>query len=108
MLHGSRRSSASSRRVRLPASAWRKMWVSRLSIPAQAGRKDVALDLDLAGEAADQRLRIGADREELGDGPAALGDYHAFRVDAVEDREAVGLELGCRDRAHRRSVPVDS
>jgi hypothetical protein len=74
--------------------------VSRFSIPAEPGREDVARDPELPGEAPDQLAGIGADGDELGDRPAALGDHKAFGADAIEDRQTLLLELGGRDRLH--------
>ena len=47
------------------------------------------MDVQLPGQAPDQGLGIRADRDQLGDGPPALGDHDPVRVDPVEEREVI-------------------
>jgi hypothetical protein len=80
------------------------MCVSRFSIPLDARREDIALDRQLALEAADESRGLRRDRDELRHRPAVLRDDDAFGTDSVEQGQALGLELGGRDRLHGRSL----
>src|SRR3989304_9972780 len=100
MLQVSSESKRRSRGVRLPPSACRRTWVSRLSIPGEPRGADVALDPDLTLEAADQIRRIVAKRDQLGNRLAVLGDHDPLRIDPVEQREALLLEFGGGDGLH--------
>jgi hypothetical protein len=75
--------------------------VSRFSIPGDSGGEDVAGDLDPPGEASDEIRRVRFDRDELRDGPSALRDHDPLRLDAIEDGEALLLELRGWNRLHR-------
>src|SRR5215471_9513200 len=97
-------SNSCSRGFSLPASAWSRMCVSRFSIPADAGREDVALDLELALEAADQARRVAAERDQFGHRTPVLRDDDAVRAHAIEQREALLLETGRGDGLHHGSA----
>ena len=73
---------------------------SSIRIPAEAGRQDIAPNLDLVSQAADQvgaLLVIGNDAR---DRHAVLGDDQALRVQSVQQRQALLLELRGFNRFH--------
>jgi hypothetical protein len=72
------------------------MCVSRFSIPPDARREDVALDGQLALEAADEGRGLRGDGNELRHRPTVLRDDDPLGADPVEQGEALGLELGGR------------
>src|SRR5256884_4496636 len=100
ILHVSRDRSADSRRVRSPIRAWRRMWLSRFSIPAQPRRQDLPPDPNPALELADEARRLGLDRHEPRHGLSMFRDDDALRIDLIEEREALGLEASGRDGLH--------
>src|SRR5713226_4072494 len=93
MLQGSSPSNAASRPVSSPASAWSRMWVSRLSIPPESGGQDVALDPDLAPQASDESCGLGAHRDELRHRLAGLLDHDVLRLDPSQQGQALGLAV---------------
>src|SRR5437016_3605256 len=92
----------SSRRVSDPSTAYTTTCVSRFSIrsPTDTSAEDIALDSHLALHAADQGLSGPRDRQELCHRLAALGDNDSFRIDPVEKRQALLLELRRSDGFH--------
>jgi hypothetical protein len=55
-----------------------------LSIPLHAGAQNIALDLDLPFEAADQICIVGMEGHELGDGLAVFCDQNSIRPYSIE------------------------
>src|SRR5439155_9828682 len=92
--------------VNAPVTAYRRMCVSRLSMPVGARGQDVALDPQLVLEYTDQLGRLCADRDELRHRPAALRDDDALLVNLVEDGQAVLLELRRRHLLHSHMVTL--
>jgi hypothetical protein len=69
------------------------MWVSRFSIPFDAGRKDVLANLDFALETSDEGGGFRTERYELGHRLSVLRDDNSIRTDGVQQRETFLLEL---------------
>lgn len=74
--------------------------MSRLSMPLEARREDISLDLETALQLSDELGRLGPNRNELGDRLSAFRDDDALLAHAVEKREALFLELRRRDLFH--------
>src|ERR1700682_2601398 len=72
----------------VPATAYSSTWVSRLSIPRHASGENGALDVQFAGERADEVRRIGGKRHQLRHRLSPFGDDDALGIDLVEQREA--------------------
>ena len=74
--------------------------VSKLSIPLASYRQKISLDSDLTLEALDQFGATRSHRDQLGYRLAMLGDYDAVALQVVQNREALGFELGSVDVSH--------
>src|SRR3990172_1741681 len=82
------------------------MWVSRFSMPAHAGRKDLALDPHLSPQRADQASGVRTEGDQLRDRLSALGDDDAVGTDVFEQREALFFELRGSDLAHDQNIAL--
>src|SRR5579862_5671727 len=79
-----------------PAANATRMWVSRLSIPPSAGRKDVALYGDFPFHRPNQlRVVDGVNGQQPGNGMSPFCDNNTFRFDNIQNLEAFRLEF-CR------------
>jgi hypothetical protein len=64
----------------------------------------VASDPQAVLEAADELRVLGTGRKEARDRPSVLGDQDALGVHSIEDRKALGLELGSGNALHAESL----
>src|SRR5579864_7418967 len=82
------------------------MWVSRFSIPIESCREDVAVNADLALHTTDEAGAIGAGWNQAGHRLAVLGDHDAFRIEIVQQRQALFFEFRCVYPLHNPILPT--
>src|SRR5439155_16033259 len=98
--------------VRSPARRNTKMWVSRLSIPPDSGRKQITLDSDFSSHRPDQSfVASGRDTCHPGKGTPPLQDDDSCRAEVFQNPQAFRLELADAERPwscpHKSSVTHD-
>src|ERR1041385_1998146 len=106
ILHSSRERISRSVGVSRSVSAYRIRCVSRFSIPLQSRAHDVAFDLELPLERSDKLRRLGTKWRQFGHGFTVFRDDNAFRPDAIEDRQTLFLEFGCRNSLHLQHFTI--
>src|SRR6266571_869604 len=82
-----------SRGLSAPVTAYSNTCVSTFSIPVDTGGEDVALDLDLALERADEARRVSAEGNQLRHRLPPFRDHDSVLVDLVDQRQAAFLEF---------------
>ena len=80
------------------------MCVSRLSMPADAGREDIALDFNSAFHTANERSAIGTHRYDARHGFAMFGYDNPFGAQIVEQGKALFFESGRINLVHAPSL----
>src|SRR5438552_3899000 len=98
--------------LRSPVRNKTRMWVSRLSMPLSARRKDIALDHDFCFHTSVESLVVQRrNRSHLGDRLAPLGHDHSLGAELVKNPQAFCFEFTGGESLffflHRRMLAED-